>query len=96
MNCYSILHYELIDSCEISCLFCTEKLQDCSVKNENYCCGNIDLIKDNAKNVCRSCGSVHGYDFAYENIDFYENMYKIRRKSIYHRKYHIENIVQYL
>ena len=24
-------------------------------------------------------------------IDFYENLYKIRRKSIYIRKYHIEN-----
>ena len=52
----------------------------------------MDIIKDNAKNVCRSCGSVHGYDFANKNIDFYENLFKIRKNSIYIRKYHIENV----
>ena len=26
-------------------------------------------------------------------IDFYENMYKMKRKSVYHRKYHIENVI---
>ena len=26
-------------------------------------------------------------------IDFYENMYKIRRRSVYHRKYHIESVL---
>ena len=51
------------------------------------------IINDNGENVCRSCGSVHSYDFAIENIDFYENMYKIRRKSVYHRKYYIEKVV---
>ena len=57
------------------------------------CCDDRQIINDNGKNVCCSCGSVHGYDFANENIDFYENMFKIRRKSVYHRKYHIENTI---
>ena len=42
-------------------------------------------------NVCINCGSVHGYQFVNEYVDFYENMNKIRRKSVYHRKYHIDN-----
>ena len=47
----------------------------------------------NGINVCTNCGSVHGYDYVPEHVDFYENMYKIRRKSVYHRKYHIENVL---
>ena len=29
-------------------------------------------------------------------IDFYKSRYKIRRKSVYHRKYHIQNVLIYL
>ena len=46
--------------------------------------------------VCRSCGVVHGYDFANKYIDFYENRSKMVRKSIYHRKYHLCNKVDFL
>lgn len=93
MNCNIELHDELVDSGEISCPFCDERLEDCLVKEYESCCDDRQIINDNGKNVCCSCGSVHGYDFANENIDFYENMFKIRRKSVYHRKCHIENVV---
>ena len=43
--------------------------------------------------VCRSCGIVQGYEIAREYIDYYENRHRIRRKSVYHRKYHINNIL---
>ena len=46
--------------------------------------------------VCRSCDVVHGDDFANEYIDFYENKGKMVRKSIYHRKYHLYNKVDFL
>jgi len=26
-------------------------------------------------------------------VDFYENMHRIRKKSVYHRKYHILNVI---
>lgn len=65
-------------------------------KNDETCCDNKELINDNEKNVCRNCGQVHGYDTVNEFIDFYENMYRIRRKSVYHRKYHIENTLMVL
>ena len=92
MNCNSELHDELVDSEEISCPFCGKKLEDASVKHES-CCGIVDIINNNGMKICQSCGSVHGYDYANENIDFYQDMYKTRRKSVYHRKYHIENVI---
>ena len=52
-----------------------------------------DIINENSTRVCQNCGSVHGYDDVNQNIDFYEDMYKIRRKSVYHRKYDIENVI---
>ena len=43
--------------------------------------------------VCWSCGIVQGYDSSTEYIDFYESKDRIRRKSVYHRKYHINNVL---
>ena len=36
---------------------------------------------------------VYGFDYVKEYVNFHENMYKIHRKSVYHRKYHIENVI---
>ena len=43
--------------------------------------------------VCRNCGIVQGYDSSIEYIDFYENRHKLKRKSFYHREYHINNAI---
>ena len=43
--------------------------------------------------VCRSCGIVHEHNSSTEYIDFYENRHKMKRKSVYHRKYHINNVL---
>ena len=48
------------------------------------------LIKDGYL-VCKNCGQVHDEYFAFEYVDFYENRHKIRKKSEYHRKYHVMN-----
>ena len=63
------------------------------VKEYNLCCDMQDLINNNGMNVCRSCGVVHGYNFANKYIDFYENKGKTVRKSIYDRKYNLYNII---
>ena len=63
MNCNIELHDE------ISCSFCGKKLEDVSVKHES-CCDIVDKINNNGMKICQSCGSVHGFDFANENIDF--------------------------
>jgi len=93
--CNSEIHDELKDMEESTCPFCGKQLEDVTVIYES-CCENMNLIKDNGANVCRSCASVHYYDYARENIDFYENIFKIRRKSVYHREYHLRNRIDFL
>ena len=43
--------------------------------------------------MCKNYGQVHDYLTADEYVDFYENRYRIKRKSVYHRKYHILNVI---
>ena len=43
--------------------------------------------------VCKNCGQIHDYLTADEYVDFYENRHRIKRKSVYHRKYHILNVI---
>ena len=94
MNCNSEFHDVLRNMGEFNCPFCDELLQDyISVEKEAPCCENKELLSDNGMNVCQSCGVVHGYDLHHGYIDFHENKYKITRKSIYHRKYHIQNTI---
>ena len=55
-------------------------------------------MTDKGIKVCRSCGIVGGYLYDNGYIDFHEKRYnkryyKIKRKSIYNRKYHIENLL---
>ena len=60
---------------------------------ETKCCERPNITIDGFKIVCSNCGSMHGYNTANEFMDFYENMYRKRKKSIYHRKYHILNVI---
>jgi len=92
MNCDFSIHEEMKNIGEICCLFCDEILQERSVKNE-LCCDCQKIINNNGMNVCKSCGVVQGFNIAGEYVDFHENRHKIKRKSIYHREYHINNIL---
>ena len=47
----------------------------------------------NGMNTCVNCGLVYGYDYVTEYFNFYDNIHKIRKKSVYHRKYYIENVL---
>ena len=98
MNCDIELHEGLIELGDIVCPFCNNEL-DSNEKPRDYsakyyfCCDCQDIINDNGMIVCRSCGIVQGYKTAREYVDFYENRYRMRRKSVYHRKYHLNNIL---
>ena len=93
------LHESLIESGDIVCPFCNQNLEDSDEKPQDrlakydLCCDCQDIINDNGMIVCRSCGIVQGYKTAREYVDFYENRHKMKRKSVYHRKYHINNIL---
>ena len=91
MNCNIELHDGLIDSGEFSCPFCDLKLGDYESKQDDSCCDNKEIIKDKGMIICQNCGSVHDYEQLQEYVDFYENMHRFRRKSIYHRKYRVQN-----
>ena len=99
MNCNMELHKILIKSGEMVCPLCNQNLEDSDEKPRDrlaeyyLCCDCQDIINDNRMIVCRSCGIVQGYGTAREYVDFYENRHRMRRKSVYHRKYHINNIL---
>ena len=42
--------------------------------------------------MCKNCGQVHDYLTADEYVDFMK-IDKMKRKSVYHRKYHILNVI---
>ena len=52
----------------------------------------MKLVKD-GQLLCINCGQVHDEYFAPEYVNVYENRHKIRKKSVYHRKYHIMNVM---
>ena len=97
MKCCDVsIHNELIDVGEIYCPFCDMKLQGYESRQDDSCCSNKEVIKDKGMIICRNCGSVYGYEVAREYVDFYENMRRLRRKSVYHRKYHVVNRIDFL
>ena len=99
MNCNMELHESLIESGDIVCPLCDQNLEDSDEKPRDrsakyyLCCDCQDIINYDGMIVCRSCGIVQGYETAREYVDFYENRHKMKRKSVYHRKYHINNIL---
>ena len=99
MNCDMELHEGLIELGDVVCPFCKRTLEDSDEKPRDsslkydLCCDCQDIINNDGMNVCRSCGIVQGYEPAREFIDFYDNRHRIRRKSVYHRKYHINDIL---
>ena len=98
MYCNEFIHLGLIDLDYIQCPFCYEQIQTFN-RLKYTCCDNMKIINDYLWSICKGhtcllcerCGSVHGYETAKEYIDFYEKRYRIRRKSIYNRKYHLQN-----
>ena len=99
MNCNMELHESLIESGDIVCPFCNQNLEDSDEKPRDrsakyyLCCDCQDIINDNGMFVCRSCGIVQGYKTAREYVNIYENRHRMKRKSVYHRKYHMNNIL---
>ena len=92
MCCDSEMHDELRNIEESTCPFCDQLLIE-GDKEAIPCCSKQYIENNDGIYVCLNCGSVHSYDYANEFVNFYENMHKIRRKSVYHRKYHIENVL---
>ena len=76
----------------VNCIFCNKQIQDQSKLQRYVCCSNMSLVKD-IHLVCKNCGQVHDYLIANEYVDFYEKRDRLKKKSVYHRKYHILNVM---
>ena len=92
MSCNYQIHDELKSMEECTCPFCDQQLVEGDKVIES-CCSEQDMENVNGMNICMNRGSVHGYDYLTEYFNFYDNMYKIRQKSVYHRNYHIDNVM---
>ena len=92
MSCNSRIHDELKNMMEFTCPFCDQQLVEVD-KVDELCCDEQELENIDGMNTCVNCGSILGYVFVDKRIDLYENMYKIRKKSVYCRKYYIENVM---
>ena len=92
MDCNTQIHEELKNMMESTCPFCDQQLVKVD-KVDELCCDEQELENIDGMNTCVNCGSILGYVFIDKRIDLYENMYKIRKKSVYCRKYHIENVM---
>ena len=44
------------------------------------CCDDMELINDNAINISKKCRRVNGYQRTPEYIDFFNNIYRIKKK----------------
>ena len=88
----SSIHDELKNIEVFICPFCDQLLME-GDKTAYSCCNKRDIENLNGMNTCMNCGLVHSYKFQTEYLDYYENMHKINKKSVYHRKYHIENVL---
>ena len=87
-----MLHDELKSMGECNCSFCDRLLVEVN-KTVESCCSEQDIETVNGMNTCINCGSVYGYDYVTDYFNFYDNLHRIRQKSVYHRKYHIDNVM---
>ena len=90
MSCKE-LHEELVNMEEVVCPFCNKRTSKHTKKTEQ-CCDEPFIVND-ITIVCKKCGSVNGYKPLIEFVDFHSNKHRFHRKSVYQRKYHIENIM---
>ena len=92
MDCDSTLHDELKNMGEPTCPFCEQLTEEVN-KVVEPCCSEQNMETINGMNTCVNCGTVDGYVYIPKYFNFHDNKHRIRRKSVYHRKYHIENIL---
>ena len=90
--CNKEVHELLIQEGQINCVFCNKQIQEPGKPQRYVCCDSMRLIGDSYL-VCKNCGQVNDEYYAPVYFDFHENKHKIRKKSVYHRKYHIINVM---
>ena len=99
MDCNNEFHEYLNENGDMVCPICFINLEEFDEKPQDNIvkyiprCENQDIINDNNELVCQKCGIVQGYETVREYVNFYDNKHKLKRKSHYCRKYHINNTI---
>ena len=95
MSCNKI-HEELSMEFEyVLCPFCYKQISSRKkMKTVIVCCDNQDIINSEEEVVCTNCGVIQYYTYHKEYIDFNENKYKIRKRSVYIRRYQLDNTLK--
>ena len=80
----------LFSSTDRHCPFCYKQLNEYEKQETESCCETHNILNETGTLVCGNCSQVEGYKTVNEYLNFYENLHKIKKKSVYHRKCHIE------
>ena len=77
--------------CKDECVFCGFHEENNKLTNVPYCCENQKIRDISGQLTCIYCGQVVGEDFKTEYINFHANLFKIYKKTVYNRKYHLSH-----
>ena len=95
MSCNKVIHEEIRKEYDyINCPFCYKQISSRKMKTVIVCCDNQDIINNEGEVVCKNCGVIQYYNYHKEYIDFNENKFKIRKRSVYIRRYHLDNTLK--
>ena len=94
MSCNKYIHEEVEKEYDyINCPFCYQQISNHKVKTVIACCDKQEVIDVNGSMLCTNCGVIQYIKYYKDYIDFNENKFKIRRKSVYVRRYHLNNTI---
>ena len=91
--CDSNIHDELINLEQSTCPYCDKVLLYQIDKVTDKCCDKQCIEDINGIMVCVHCGMTHSCVYNNGYHDFYTNLHKIKKKSIYIRFYRIQNVL---
>ena len=78
--------------CYDFCIYCNHHKETTNDKsNVPYCCENQNIREISGQLTCIHCGQIVGEDFKTEYINFHANLFKIYKKTVYNRKYHLSH-----
>ena len=78
--------------CYYFCIYCNHHKEISNDKsNMPYCCQQQNLKDISGRVTCINCGQVIGEDFKTEYVNFHVNLFKIYKKTVYNRKYHLSH-----
>ena len=81
-------------------LHCKDECEFCGYHDESKvetqqsmpeCCESQNLRNMECQLTCVACGQVVGEDYKTEYINFHANLFKIYKKTVYNRKYHLSH-----